>query len=129
MRAMAATGVPVGMLESFPFTAAEARIEPGELLVLYSDGIPEAMAREAVLRLEGLGRSVAPRGAAVAPGGADAGDEAAQPPPTRVRVRHRVAGRGGGACARSPPADFSGRETKAEAWSMGTGQSFPVTFQ
>lgn len=39
---IAATGVPVGTLDDFPFTAGSARIEPGGVLLLYSDGIPEA---------------------------------------------------------------------------------------
>jgi sigma-B regulation protein RsbU (phosphoserine phosphatase) len=37
-----ATGVPVGTLEDFAFAAGSARIEPGGVLLLYSDGIPEA---------------------------------------------------------------------------------------
>jgi serine phosphatase RsbU (regulator of sigma subunit) len=45
-RQLDATGVPVAMLESFPFTAATATLGPGETLALYSDGIPEAMCEE-----------------------------------------------------------------------------------
>lgn len=37
-----ATGIPVGTLEEFPFTAGEATLDPGGSLLLYSDGIPEA---------------------------------------------------------------------------------------
>jgi sigma-B regulation protein RsbU (phosphoserine phosphatase) len=37
-----ATGVPIGMLEGAPFASAELCIEPGGLLLLFSDGIPEA---------------------------------------------------------------------------------------
>jgi sigma-B regulation protein RsbU (phosphoserine phosphatase) len=37
-----ATGTPIGMLEEAPFAAGELTIEPGGLLFLFSDGIPEA---------------------------------------------------------------------------------------
>jgi sigma-B regulation protein RsbU (phosphoserine phosphatase) len=40
---IAATGIPVGMLEKFSYRAAEVTLAPGDLLVLYSDGIPEAV--------------------------------------------------------------------------------------
>ena len=41
-RALAPTGIPVGMLSDFPWTAAETTIEPGETMAVFSDGIPEA---------------------------------------------------------------------------------------
>ncbi len=41
-RSLPATGVPVGMLQDFPWTAAEDTIGPGETLAVFSDGIPEA---------------------------------------------------------------------------------------
>ncbi len=36
------TGLPVGMIEDFMLEAGEARIEPGDLLAIFSDGVPEA---------------------------------------------------------------------------------------
>ena len=42
LRSLASTGMPVGMLEEAPLAMAETVLEPGELLVLYSDGISEA---------------------------------------------------------------------------------------
>lgn len=39
---VAATGIPVGMLESVPYTDGTLRIAPGEFLTMFSDGIPEA---------------------------------------------------------------------------------------
>jgi phosphoserine phosphatase RsbU/P len=41
------TGVALGMFEGSTYAAAESRIAPGELLVLYSDGITEAENRTA----------------------------------------------------------------------------------
>jgi serine phosphatase RsbU (regulator of sigma subunit) len=37
-----ATGIALGMFDQATYTATETRIEPGEMLVLYSDGITEA---------------------------------------------------------------------------------------
>ncbi len=42
VRALEATGIPVGMLPDFPWQEGEATIAPGEMLALFSDGIPEA---------------------------------------------------------------------------------------
>lgn len=36
-------GVVLGILEEFPFTEEEVQLEPGDTLVIYSDGISEAM--------------------------------------------------------------------------------------
>lgn len=36
------TGMPVAMLEDLPITAAEVTLNPGDLLAVFSDGIPEA---------------------------------------------------------------------------------------
>lgn len=41
-----ATGTPIGMLEPAPFASGELTIEPGGLLFLFSDGIPEAQNAE-----------------------------------------------------------------------------------
>jgi serine phosphatase RsbU (regulator of sigma subunit) len=43
--ALEATGMPVGMLEEAPFETADARLEPGSLLAVFSDGITEAVGR------------------------------------------------------------------------------------
>ena len=39
---VAATGTPIGMLESAPFAAGHLTIKPGGILFVFSDGIPEA---------------------------------------------------------------------------------------
>ena len=39
---LGATGVALGMFEESTFGAVETRVAPGDLLVLYSDGITEA---------------------------------------------------------------------------------------
>ncbi len=36
------TGVALGMFDQSTYTSAQTRVEPGELLILYSDGITEA---------------------------------------------------------------------------------------
>ena len=58
-------GTVIGLLESFPFQQANVTLEPGDLLVLYTDGVSEAMnpqdeewgearMREAIKRCQGL---------------------------------------------------------------------------
>jgi len=42
VRTLPATGIPVAMLPDFPWTEGEAEVERGEMLALFSDGIPEA---------------------------------------------------------------------------------------
>jgi serine phosphatase RsbU (regulator of sigma subunit) len=37
-----ATGIPLGMLSDFPYTAGTTKLAPGDLLAVYTDGIPEA---------------------------------------------------------------------------------------
>jgi sigma-B regulation protein RsbU (phosphoserine phosphatase) len=39
---VAATGTPVGMLEAAPFSSGQLTLEPGGMLFVFSDGIPEA---------------------------------------------------------------------------------------
>jgi sigma-B regulation protein RsbU (phosphoserine phosphatase) len=39
---LAATGIALGMFDQATYSAVETRIDPGEMLVLYSDGITEA---------------------------------------------------------------------------------------
>jgi sigma-B regulation protein RsbU (phosphoserine phosphatase) len=36
-------GVPLGVLPTFPFVEGEVTLAPGNLLAVFSDGIPEAM--------------------------------------------------------------------------------------
>jgi serine phosphatase RsbU (regulator of sigma subunit) len=36
-------GVPIGVMEGFPFDVTERKLEPGEQVVLYTDGVSEAM--------------------------------------------------------------------------------------
>src|SRR5271157_5206417 len=36
-------GTVIGLLESFPFEQASVTLEPGDLFVLYTDGVSEAM--------------------------------------------------------------------------------------
>jgi serine phosphatase RsbU (regulator of sigma subunit) len=42
LRELPGTGVPFGVLPSFPYTSASAVLEPGATLAVFSDGIPEA---------------------------------------------------------------------------------------
>jgi sigma-B regulation protein RsbU (phosphoserine phosphatase) len=46
LRSLEATGVPIGMMSSFPWTMGETTVEPGELVAVFSDGIPEAQRGE-----------------------------------------------------------------------------------
>jgi serine phosphatase RsbU (regulator of sigma subunit) len=39
---LASTGLPVAMLPNLALTSGEARMDPGDLLMIFSDGIPEA---------------------------------------------------------------------------------------
>ncbi len=41
-----ATGMPVGILEEFPYTTGEFTLAPGDFVALYSDGIPETQRGE-----------------------------------------------------------------------------------
>jgi serine phosphatase RsbU (regulator of sigma subunit) len=41
------TGIPFGIVEDFPYRTETLQLEPGELLALFSDGIPEAQHGEA----------------------------------------------------------------------------------
>jgi sigma-B regulation protein RsbU (phosphoserine phosphatase) len=42
LRTLEATGIPVGMMSSFPWTEGEVVLQDGETLAVFSDGIPEA---------------------------------------------------------------------------------------
>ena len=55
------TGLPLGMLLGHPYEASERVIEPGELLCIYSDGIPEAFLGEEDYGEERLKESIRKR--------------------------------------------------------------------
>jgi sigma-B regulation protein RsbU (phosphoserine phosphatase) len=40
---LATGGMALGVLEEFPYQQGQARLEPGDVLVVYSDGIPDAV--------------------------------------------------------------------------------------
>ena len=42
VRTLEATGIPVGMMPDFPWTEGQTTLERGEMLAIFSDGIPEA---------------------------------------------------------------------------------------
>ncbi len=44
-----AIGVPIGVMEDFPYDVATRVIEPGETVVIYTDGVSEAMNPESDL--------------------------------------------------------------------------------
>ncbi len=46
VHALSATGMPIGIDEDAAWTQAKIQIEPGDVLVLYTDGIPDAQNRE-----------------------------------------------------------------------------------
>jgi serine phosphatase RsbU (regulator of sigma subunit) len=63
LRTLDATGVPVGMLDDFPFTVGSVTMEPGDLLAVFTDGIPEAKRGDEFFedeRLEALLKELAP---------------------------------------------------------------------
>ena len=59
VRALEATGIPVGMMADFPWTQGETTIEPGELMALFTDGIPEAQHQDEFYEFERLSASLA----------------------------------------------------------------------
>lgn len=63
LRSLEATGVPIGMMSSFPWTMGETVVEPGETMAVFSDGIPEAQRGEEFFdteRVEQAMRDLAP---------------------------------------------------------------------
>ena len=63
LRTLEATGVPIGMMGTFPWTMGETVIEPGETMAVFSDGIPEAQRGEEFFdteRVEQAMRELAP---------------------------------------------------------------------
>ncbi|MBM3308098.1 MAG: SpoIIE family protein phosphatase [Candidatus Eisenbacteria bacterium] len=76
MREIAATGMPIGMLEDAPYAAASLVLEPGSSLVVFSDGVTEAVGRDGEFYGEerlrrALGRAVAAGGEGEAPSASD----------------------------------------------------------
>ena len=56
---MASHGLPIGVLPDSHYETVEAALEPGNLLLLFTDGIPEASdPSERLFEVEGLIRSV-----------------------------------------------------------------------
>lgn len=45
-RELAATGIPVGVLEDFEWSVEETLLEPGDVLAVFTDGIPETRSGE-----------------------------------------------------------------------------------
>jgi serine phosphatase RsbU (regulator of sigma subunit)/CHASE2 domain-containing sensor protein len=66
-------GPPLGVLEDFPYQTERARLQPGELLVLTTDGVTEAMNPAGAL----MGRPRAAAALAALPPGAGASDAVA----------------------------------------------------
>jgi serine phosphatase RsbU (regulator of sigma subunit) len=48
------TGIPFGVLPDFKYTSARARLAPGDLLAIFSDGLPEAQSGEEFFDFERL---------------------------------------------------------------------------
>jgi sigma-B regulation protein RsbU (phosphoserine phosphatase) len=52
-------GPPLGMIEGLPFDSCQVALQPGETLILYTDGVDESMnTRGEKFRLEGIERVV-----------------------------------------------------------------------
>jgi serine phosphatase RsbU (regulator of sigma subunit)/CHASE2 domain-containing sensor protein len=79
-------GPPIGVVEDFPYMTEQHRLQPGELLVLTTDGVTEAMNPAGAL----LGRPAAAAALAALPGGAGA-------PEAVAALRAAVAGFAAGA--------------------------------
>jgi sigma-B regulation protein RsbU (phosphoserine phosphatase) len=54
-----ATGVPVGLFPDTPFEVAPLQMQPGDTLLLYTDGLTEAQNSHGEYRIERLSRLVA----------------------------------------------------------------------
>ena len=55
---LAATGIPLGMLDTFDWIECETVVAPGALLALFSDGLPEAQHGDDFFDLERLGAAL-----------------------------------------------------------------------
>lgn len=87
------TGLPVGMILNRGYEAASTQLAPGDLLCVYSDGIPEAFLGEDELgeeRLQGE-HSEAADGAALRAGRRDPGGSAGLSRRSGGRRRHHAA--------------------------------------
>ncbi len=58
LRELEATGVPIAILPEFPYTASTIQIGRGELLAIFSDGIPEAVRDNEFFDNERLGQAL-----------------------------------------------------------------------
>ena len=58
VRTLDSTGVPIGMLPDFPWTMGEATLDPGELLVVFSDGVNEAQRGQELFEFERIADSL-----------------------------------------------------------------------
>jgi sigma-B regulation protein RsbU (phosphoserine phosphatase) len=60
----ATAGLPLGMVEGYPYESYQLVLEPGDNLILFSDGVPDAMdARNNAFALKGIERVVQQVGA------------------------------------------------------------------
>lgn len=59
LRTLEATGIPVGMLADFPWQMATTVVSRGEMVALFSDGIPEAQRDREFYEFERLATSLA----------------------------------------------------------------------
>ena len=64
MRELEATGIPLAVLPQFPFGAGRTELRPGELLAVFSDGIPEAARGEEFFDNERLANALKARASA-----------------------------------------------------------------
>ncbi len=64
VRRLEATGIPVGMLADFPWQMADTVVAQGEMVALFSDGIPEAQRDLEFYEFERLAASLSAAGAA-----------------------------------------------------------------
>jgi sigma-B regulation protein RsbU (phosphoserine phosphatase) len=58
LRELEATGIPLAVLPEFPYTAGQCTLGSGELLAVFSDGIPEAARGEEFFDNERLGKAL-----------------------------------------------------------------------
>jgi sigma-B regulation protein RsbU (phosphoserine phosphatase) len=58
VRELESTGIPFGILPDFPYASATVTLRPGELLVTFSDGVPEAQCGDDFFDFERLHQSL-----------------------------------------------------------------------
>lgn len=64
VRSLEATGIPVAMLPSFPWTEGEVVLDPGETIAVFSDGVIEARRGDQFFELEGVANAMRELGGA-----------------------------------------------------------------